>query len=203
MKLRILLFIIVFSFIFSLLCFSDPVNLDSVMRVSETHIILQRQSSSITAKTFFISNYSILNITELKEDEQILGYIVELDPEGFIAISANTDIHPVIAYSFDGNFSMEDSSENIILKIIKLDLKSRLEAIPFTPSIMKEYNNRLWEIYMTQSDTLSITYTQQWGPLLNTTWHQSYPYNKYCPIDPVTGSRSVTGCNANSLCSDT
>ncbi|MGQ9609059.1 MAG: C10 family peptidase [bacterium] len=196
MKLRILLLIAVFPLIFSLLCFSEPVSLDSVIKVGESHIALQIQSSSIATEGFLIGRYSIQNIIELKENEQILGYIAELNPEGFIAISSNTDIHPVIAYSFNGKFSMEDSPENIILKIIRLDLKSRLEAIPFTPSSLKLYNNTLWEEYITQSDTSNITYTQQWGPLLNTTWHQGDPYNKYCPIDPVTGNRSVIGCNA-------
>ncbi|MBO5690021.1 MAG: AIDA repeat-containing protein, partial [Lentisphaeria bacterium] len=30
--------------------------------------------------------------------------------------------------------------------------------------------------------------------LLSTKWTQSSPYNKYCPIDPVNGGRSYTGC---------
>ncbi|MBP5585516.1 MAG: AIDA repeat-containing protein [Lentisphaeria bacterium] len=32
--------------------------------------------------------------------------------------------------------------------------------------------------------------------LLSTEWHQVDPYNKYCPIDPVTEIRCVTGCVA-------
>ena len=30
--------------------------------------------------------------------------------------------------------------------------------------------------------------------LLSTEWHQHDPYNRYCPIDPETGYRCVTGC---------
>ena len=32
------------------------------------------------------------------------------------------------------------------------------------------------------------------GYMLNTTWGQGAPYNNYCPVDPVTGERCVTGC---------
>jgi len=30
--------------------------------------------------------------------------------------------------------------------------------------------------------------------LLSTEWNQTEPYNQYCPIDPATGKRSITGC---------
>lgn len=33
-----------------------------------------------------------------------------------------------------------------------------------------------------------------YGYLLNTTWGQNYPYNQYCPVDPKTKERCVTGC---------
>ena len=32
------------------------------------------------------------------------------------------------------------------------------------------------------------------GYMLNTRWGQGSPYNKYCPVDPVTGKRCITGC---------
>ena len=38
------------------------------------------------------------------------------------------------------------------------------------------------------ADYASSTY------MLTTTWSQNSPYNKYCPIDPVTKQRSVAGC---------
>jgi len=53
----------------------------------------------------------------------------------------------------------------------------------------------------------SKTIFQQWpeegttstGGWLETNWTQSYPYNKYCPIDPVTSQRSYVGCPATAM----
>ena len=48
---------------------------------------------------------------------------------------------------------------------------------------------------------------QQWPPegststggWLATNWSQSAPYNQFCPVDPTTGQRSVTGCPSTAM----
>lgn len=34
---------------------------------------------------------------------------------------------------------------------------------------------------------------------METAWHQSSPYNNFCPLDPVAGKRSVVGCVATAM----
>ena len=69
-------------------------------------------------------------IIEFKNEKGItLAYIVNLDPKGFIAISTNTDITPIIAYSFNCNFPMDDDENNILYHMLKSDMELRLEAI--------------------------------------------------------------------------
>src|SRR5687767_7391657 len=42
----------------------------------------------------------------------VLAHVVKLEPAGFVVVSADRRISPVIAYSFDGSFPYEDSRRN-------------------------------------------------------------------------------------------
>jgi len=42
-----------------------------------------------------------------------LAYVFHLSPSGFIAVSADTDLPPVIGYSFLNNFMTENIWQNI------------------------------------------------------------------------------------------
>jgi hypothetical protein len=48
----------------------------------------------------------------LSDDGTVLAYIAELKPRGFVAISADTDIVPIIAYSFRSLFPADGDRGN-------------------------------------------------------------------------------------------
>ena len=101
-------------------------------------------------------------------------------------VSPDTDITPVIAYSFKGNFPLEEFQDNVLLHMVTWDMENRLKAIPIVPDALKEKNNGLWEKYLSADDSFlgTLVRATQYGPYLNTTWDQEYPYNYYCPYDP-------------------
>jgi hypothetical protein len=145
----------------------------------------------------------ISDVRELKSGEtgDILAYVFALEPKGFVVVSPDTDITPVIAYSFEGDFNWEASEHNALLNILTYDMKQRMAGLSSLPEDLKDRNQDLWARYFFEDADLMTEMTESatYGPLLSTTWDQSAPYNNYCPVDPNTGSRSVVGCVATAM----
>ncbi len=166
--------------------------------------------------------YSISEITPLVDDTTgvILAYIAHLEPKGFIAISSDTQISPIIAYSFNSNFSMDDDPNNALLDLVIIDMQNRLMSLPTAGEEVKTSSENSWTRYLSSGGVQPVgaTTTYQWPGSntgwLDTAWGQSY--NQYCPLDPRTAregddpgnplwdvksdwERSVTGCVATSM----
>jgi hypothetical protein len=141
---------------------------------------------------------------EIRSDEgTVLAYIAELDRGGFVATSANTDIAPIIAYSFTCPFPAEAEQKNPLYRLLKEDMKLRLKALAEYDQIKVAENNSLWDFYINADTSRSAAEPfQQWPPQnttdtggwLETAWDQGAPYNDFCPLDPVDNKRSYVGC---------
>ena len=165
----------------------------------------------------FKNKNNLVDITEILDEDgrSILAYIANLQPEGFIAISSDTDLTPIIAYSERGIFSFEDTVDNVVYRMIKMDMKNRLEAIEYLPEEYKKNNNDLWNEYLNNDQSLILrsnnrgswpdpnVYPTWTGGWVKTTWTQgtksnSTSYNGFCPNEPDSG-RSVVGCVATAM----
>ncbi|MBA7494122.1 hypothetical protein ES702_04695 [subsurface metagenome] len=151
--------------------------------------------------------YSIQTVRLLEDADtgEVLIYILDLEPKGFVAISSDTDIRPVIAYSYYSDFSMEDPERNVLLYMLKQDMRNRLKAISLIDQTMKRINNQLWEKYLSEEKSralvLELADADQWPDddtgWLDTTWEQGGAYNNSCPDDPNTWFyRCKVGCTA-------
>ena len=152
--------------------------------------------------------YTISEYFEIRDsNEIILAYVFNLQPKGFVATSPDTDIYPVIGYSFLNNFSNLDIPENIGYQYLKNDMRLRLEAIPYTSEDLKQSNRILWSSYLNgtyeQTRNRNNIYppegyspTEGW---IDTQWHQHEPYNNFCPLDPENMNRCIVGCGATAL----
>lgn len=148
------------------------------------------------------------NIGEVKEirgdDGKVLAFVAELEPEGFIITAADSDIRPILGYSFKGTFPFEDSKQNVLLHLVQWDMEARLKAFKSgTPEIesLVQSNTSSWDIYTSSDELLQATASSstQWGPLLTTNWYQGGHFNDYCPDDPSTGIKSDVGCVATAM----
>ena len=149
--------------------------------------------------------FSIEKTTEIFSDNEILFYIIDLNPQGYVAVPANSNLHPVIAYSFTDDFSGDMEIENLFLNILKTDLKYRLDSIKYLSEEKIDERNQLWEEYLDwQTVAFSKLDFRQWPPSgttstggwLETKWSQGSPYNDFCPMDLKSDKRSVAGCPA-------
>jgi len=177
--------------------FAVEVDIESIRNVAMFHLAVHDRTAEIS-QTDTDFNYTVKNITPLLDDSSTrkLVYIVSLNPHGYIAISTDTDVRPVIAYSFSEDFNFEDFPQNVCLHMLRADMRNRLDAIKLTSPEIKTKNNLLWEYHLKNEESFLeiLATTATYGPWLDTRWGQGSFYASRCPIDPSTSRRSVAGC---------
>jgi hypothetical protein len=151
------------------------------------------------------NDHSISFLTTITNDEtaDVLAYVFELDPAGYIIVGADTKLPPVIVYSYTSLCHNGSHGENILFDIVRRDMIARLSS-SITEEVQIEYD-KYWQEYIT-GDFVKLAPAQfeQWPPQGSTptggwlmeNWNQSSPYNMYCPMDLIAGQRSVAGCPA-------
>ena len=125
--------------------------------------------------------------------EQKEYYIFNTPGKGFVIISGDDSVLPVIGYSPDGEYIDDDSMTNfkhwmgIWSDAIRANRKNGLEP---TADIKSE-----WGKYTDNGAALAADGDEI---LLETAlWAQGDPYNMYCP--QIGGGRAVTGCVATAI----
>jgi hypothetical protein len=127
-------------------------------------------------------------------------YAFNFKDYGFIFISAEDAIEPVIGYSIDRPFDASKTPDNFM-------------------GLMNEYQDHI-EFLRSNNIEASPEINQQWSelsafdhngffpkggtatvdPLITNTWNQDWPYNYYCPLDAAgPGGRVYVGCVATAM----
>lgn len=207
--LKILFLIIGFLIFFSILAHAGEVTLNEAKQVAQNYLTANKVlKTQILNKTASIKVSNIVTFTD-PESNYILYYIASLSPEGFIVISAEKDIEPIIAYSYTHNWNSDTSCCNVLYHMLRKDMKMRKESLKYLSPEIIEQNNLKWQ-KLTDGNYGLVSYSfKQWpeegttstGGWLETTWHQYSPYNNYCPLDPNSTpmERSVVGCVATAM----
>ena len=175
-----------------LLCnilFSAQAGLNMCQKVASTKL-------SQLGKT---NTYTLEKEEVIVDQDMMLGYVFELSPQGYMVISADDNLPPVIAYSFTSNFYNEKMG-NILLDLIKSDISLRLDNLSRLPESIISRRKTEWDDLLTEEGRPDRP--EQWPPEGSTptggwlleNWTQSAPYNNFCPLDTVTGGRSIAGC---------
>ncbi|RLC53390.1 MAG: hypothetical protein DRI23_00385 [Candidatus Cloacimonadota bacterium] len=182
--------------IFTLSVFAERITQKTAHNLAEMHLRAHGKTNFTIESTYKMEG----------ENNDVVAHVFMLSPIGFVIISADTDIVPVVGYSFRTEFDTSEPERNIGYLFVQADMQSRLEAIPFTDSDVISSNNELWNSYLAGNVDFTNTDDVVWPPpeygsltggWVNHEWDQSpSPYNTFCPIDPSTNSRSVTGCVA-------
>ncbi|MFP4459836.1 MAG: C10 family peptidase [Candidatus Zixiibacteriota bacterium] len=168
----------------------EPVPWQKAIKTAENHLILQKR------KDFAI------DIGQYHSDSSgtRLYYLFIVEPKGYIAVSADDRMPPILAFSFTGNYfnfhgfkKNKNSKAKYLFDKISQNYYSTLDKIP---QDIIEDNKALWENYSKMHNNFILDYFDfdQYGPWLNTEWNQGEPYNEYCPRDPSTWETSVAGC---------
>ena len=162
--------------------------------------------------------FSLAITRELIEDGDLVGYVVDLEPSGFLIIPAFTELSPVKLASFSGRF--QDLADHPFIKELRMRLIYTANLLgylhsPANPRLMMQgkaeqvdaeqikVNESVWndiatpgirsvQGYATEYDTGTFV-----APLTASTWDQGDPYSLKTPI--IDGNHTLTGCVATAM----
>lgn len=137
-------------------------------------------------------NYSILSIEEIQTDDELTSYFIQLKPKGFLLISADDKVEPLLAYSFESTASAQQDWPDQLTWWVKESGKSIKQSI----KDKKLKKNAAWDTDYSLKSACSTTVS----PLIQVRWDQGKNWNQFCPEDEDgPGGRVWVGCVAVSM----
>ncbi|MEN8228144.1 MAG: C10 family peptidase [Bacteroidota bacterium] len=134
---------------------------------------------------------SLSSIDEIKNTSgETLLYIINYDEGGFLILSSDKRSIPVLAYSTENNFRVDENSHSPSLRLWMDDARKQMEDIRSSSSEQSRISENAWESIQTAliSEVSSLKkepipdcyehtdiFTE--GPFTVPTWHQDSPFN--------------------------
>ena len=189
-------FVIVTTLLVFISCpsFAGPVNKGQAKKAA--HGWLKQNKKPMNRP---ISNISTSIELMVDDANQTLCYIVNLKPVGFVILSADDEIEPIIAFSSTGYYNGDDASP--LTTLLKKDMTGRLTSIRRKGRNKTKTQSKLlkWQSLIeaeTQSAVVSVS--QVWvDPFVQSQWDQgdvsgSPCYNYYTPYNFLAGCVATT-----------
>lgn len=169
-------------------------------------------SASKVAINFYyerVNQYRSVNYKDIKiqchktykENGITLYYTFFIQPGGFIIVSANDRIQPVLGYSFEGDASNSEMPPAMSERM-KIYCKQIKYVFDNCPEIDKNINDE-WKRLSTDDISLLKPFSKKSksvDKLLTSTWDQDNYYNEACPVDPAgPGGHALAGCVATAI----
>ena len=148
----------------------------TAQKVDETWALKTAQAFASTHQNFKGQELTLVS------DEGI--YIYNIGNQGFVIISSNTVLPPVLAWSNQGTFpDMEDAPENFRSWIGHYEA---MISFAYENGIQPEAKvQRQWDV--AAQSIFGTRNAQTVDPLVSTHWNQDCYYNEYCPDAPGYG----------------
>ncbi len=135
-----------------------------------------------------LSIESIRSLPESREDEYLVA-VVELEPQGWVLVSADDLADPILGYSFESDFDGRRYRENSGLHFLLKGHKNNIKKLRETSSVV----NPKWE-QLKRREGLKST-SPSVAPLIDVEWNQSTGWNASSPEDPNgPGGHVYVGC---------
>ena len=147
--------------------------------------------------------YDQINIrgtyTELLEGQSVF-FALNFESGGWVVVSAEDAVVPVLAFSFEGMFTRENRPPQFtgwMAGYAYQILYSRSHGWEAPESVASEWAR----LSVQDPSSLSLfTDGRDIAPMLTSIWNQGSPYNFLCPADPAgPGGRVYAGCVATAM----
>lgn len=148
------------------------------------------KTDAATKATSFLHLKSDTQLQLLKSPYETL-YFFSIDGGGFVIVSADNRVQPILGYSLHSDFNVDNLPSNLAAWLDSYDQQIRAAmddaTLPAHPG---------WQQQASQKSGVE-GYDSIVGPLLTTTWDQSPLYNNLCPLSGI--HRTMTGCIATAM----
>lgn len=115
---------------------------------------------------------------------------------GFVIVSADDCVQPILGYSFTSPVNKELNPE---VRYWLSTYQDQIEALRQSNTEASEEVTALWATLLSGLESTEPMPLNLVPTLLSTTWDQSPYYNKFCPYDSVQNHRTVAGCVATAV----
>ena len=173
------------------MAFAQNISLDEGKNIAKNII-----SERFAAMGINPNNYKVANSYTETYDGTDVFHVYNLEPSGFVIISASKSVEPILAFSHESQCSATERHP-----AIKATLKSYAEQISFSIKSNMSANEHTiaeWEHYSQENFTPRAVRTV--APLLITKWNQGKYFNTDCPQDSRgADGHVVVGCVATAI----
>ena len=136
--------------------------------------------------------------TTLTSNGEPAIYIFSNSGEGFLLISADDALVPVLGYSATGTYPEKGKSPGFDSFVEELTRQVRF--VRDQPDYHTMQINNGWELYLTGTNYFTDLSTNDIEPLMTNLWNQDFPYNALCPEDEDgPGGHVYAGCVATAM----
>jgi hypothetical protein len=188
--------------------FTSVNGLDSTQKINTSLNLNEKQIISIVEQKLNLLDkkeytFDTLIPYSIETNNNPLFYIVSLKPIGFMIITTDYTLPPVLGYSFTSSITTGSEEFNTFTTFIKTDLEARL--LESNKLDAQGLFTDQWQVLLSNNLPIqSNSLVEQWPPegysdtegWIETQWHQNSPFNDLCPIDLDSGERGVAGCPA-------
>ena len=168
---------------------AGPVTPEKALRIAEKVFASQPYNNRATQGKLDIVWDGEFEAT--KADLDPAFYVVGREGGGFVMVSGNDNVRPVLALSYDNPFVVEGMPENVRFWMERIKAYSRGATLA-TPDVVAQWN----EFEDTKSTVISSSLTDEYNGSRTVEWNQDDPANLKCPVVTGESVRAVCGCVA-------
>ncbi len=169
----------------------------SATEAQEVGYVFLRSSSNGTRGGSLRQQDMQLVYTGTAADGTDCYYVFALQPTGFVIVSADERVKPILGYSYTNNFVVEDMPINVVSWLD--NYKNQIKAVVDNNYQSDMETRTTWTRLKAGQATTDRSGTSV-APLLQTTWNQNCYYNQLCPMDSSGPcNRVYAGCVATAM----
>lgn len=161
------------TFLLALLCClvslgfaGNVISVNDAKTVSKNFIKAAYPTMDVTASDF------VLKHTELDENGEPVYYQFAINEHGFIVVSANDAVTPILAYSLTNNFNA---------KVQNYALSTYRQLIIDSKDVVNAQTAAAWNKLMTYEPRREQYITEEVKPFATSLWNQGKYFNYLCP----------------------
>lgn len=174
-------FLLLLAVLVTAVAVARPVDPVTARRVAVTYM----QSQGMKNATSLVDVTSETPFTEF--------YVFAAAEGGFILVSADDCVIPVLGYSVTSQFESKNIPEHVAEWYD--DYEKMIRVIRMAKAGTSGEVLQQWQA-LSAGEIPQFPLTTAVSPMMTTTWNQSPYYNELCPYHDSTNARSVTGCVA-------
>ncbi len=179
MKLKVHIFTIIFVLITGSFLFAEVIPVDLAKKVAKN--IYYERANLIKARNYNSIDLQIVATEKSKETPAYYIFNVG-DKEGFVIVSADNSVKPILGYGFKGTFDMDNIPPG--LQLLLDEYKAEINDAQVNKRSVDSEVKQLWEHYIFATENnLKGGGIKSVTPLLLTEWNQGTYYNASCPVD--------------------